>query len=296
LSLSHQGKYADAERIQREVLGAQKRVLGAEHPSTLSSANNLAASLSNQGKYADAEPIQREVHEVRKRLLGAEHPKTLSTANNLAESLSNQGKCAEAEVIQREVHEVQKRVLGAEHPDTLTTENNLAASLARQGEYVEAEQMLHAALASLQRVLGPTHPDTLQTACSLEHLQARIRATPPTNASAARRHSRARAATRRQARAQRQACARGVVRRAHRPVCRFAGRWEGAVAQGRVRGSGRVRLGGMRVGGGEQRVRSMPGGAVLLARVPAHGLEGAQAGVRGTAMSVGASEAAMNIP
>ena len=33
---------------------------------------------------------------------------------------------------------------------------------------------------------------------------------------------------------------------------------------------------------------SMPGGAVLLARVPAHGLEGAQAGVHGgTAMSVG---------
>jgi hypothetical protein len=54
-----------------------------------------------------------------------------------------------------------------------------------------------------------------------------------------------------------------------------------------VRGACWVRGGGMRVGGGEQRVRSMRGGAVLLARVPAHGLEGAQAGVRGdTAMSV----------
>jgi hypothetical protein len=43
----------------------------------------------------------------------------------------------------------------------------------------------------------------------------------------------------------------------------------------------------MRVGGGKQRVLSMPGGAVLLARVPAHRLEGAQAGVHGgTAMSV----------
>jgi hypothetical protein len=31
----------------------------------------------------------------------------------------------------------------------------------------------------------------------------------------------------------------------------------------------------VRVGGGEQRVLSMPGGAVLLARVPAHRLEGA---------------------
>jgi hypothetical protein len=43
-------------------------------------------------------------------------------------------------------------------------------------------------------------------------------------------------------------------------------------------------------------VLSMPGGAVLLARVPAHGLEGAQAGVHdGTAMSVGESKAAMSL-
>ena len=99
-----------------------------------------------------------------------------------------------------------------------------------------------------------------------------------------------RVAARRQARAQRQARARAVVRRAHRPVCRCAGRWEGAVAQGRVRGACRVRGGGMRVGGGEQRVLSTRGGAVLLARVPAHGLEGAQAGLHGgTAVNVGES-------
>jgi hypothetical protein len=40
-----------------------------------------------------------------------------------------------------------------------------------------------------------------------------------------------------------------------------------------------MRGGGMRVGGGEWRLRTVRGGAVLLARVPAHGLEGAQAGV-----------------
>ncbi len=62
----------------------------------------------------------------------------------------------------------------------------------------------------------------------------------------------------------------------------FAGRREGDVAQGRVRGEGRVRGGGMRVGGGEQHVRAVQGGAVLLAREPAHGLEGAQAGVHGS--------------
>jgi hypothetical protein len=75
------GKYSEAERIQREVLGALKRVLGtlkrvlgAEHPDTLRSASDLAMSLLNRGKYAEAERIQREVHGVEKRVLGAEHP------------------------------------------------------------------------------------------------------------------------------------------------------------------------------------------------------------------------------
>ena len=49
----------------------RKRVLGAEHPDTLTGANNLATSLSRQGKYADAERIQREVHEVEKRACSA---------------------------------------------------------------------------------------------------------------------------------------------------------------------------------------------------------------------------------
>ena len=45
-SLSDQGKHDEAETMLREVLAVQKRVLGAEHPSTLTTANNLAASLS----------------------------------------------------------------------------------------------------------------------------------------------------------------------------------------------------------------------------------------------------------
>ncbi len=53
MSLAYQGKHADAELIQREVLGVQERVLGAEHPDTLTSASNLAETLSSQGKHAD---------------------------------------------------------------------------------------------------------------------------------------------------------------------------------------------------------------------------------------------------
>jgi hypothetical protein len=101
----------------------QRRVLGDEHPHTLTSANNLALSLSRQGKHAEAERIQREVlgASVQRRVLGEEHPETLTSAVNLASSLSGQGKHAEAERIKREVLGVERRVLGDEHPSTLTT-------------------------------------------------------------------------------------------------------------------------------------------------------------------------------
>ena len=51
VSLSDQGKFDEAEKMQREVLAVRKRVLGAEHPDTLSTAVNLAASLKRQGKH-----------------------------------------------------------------------------------------------------------------------------------------------------------------------------------------------------------------------------------------------------
>jgi len=78
-SLARQGKYDEAEKIEREVLAVMKRVLGAEHSDTLTTAGNLADSLSRQEKYDEAEKMEREVLAVIQRLLGAEHPHTLTT-------------------------------------------------------------------------------------------------------------------------------------------------------------------------------------------------------------------------
>ena len=69
-SLVDQGKDAEAEPMFRKLHEVEMRVLGAEHPDTLTSASSLAACLSMQGKYADAERIQREVLGVEKRVLG----------------------------------------------------------------------------------------------------------------------------------------------------------------------------------------------------------------------------------
>ena len=47
-SLARQGKYDEAEKMEREVLALKQRVLGADHPDTLSTAGNLAYYLSRQ--------------------------------------------------------------------------------------------------------------------------------------------------------------------------------------------------------------------------------------------------------
>ena len=44
-SLSKQGRHAEAEKMQREVLAVQHRELAAEHTNTLATASNLALSL-----------------------------------------------------------------------------------------------------------------------------------------------------------------------------------------------------------------------------------------------------------
>jgi hypothetical protein len=69
-----------------------KRVLGAEHPDTLTSIANLASTYQNQGRWKKAKDLEVQVIETRKRVLGTEHPSTLTSMANLASTYRNQGR------------------------------------------------------------------------------------------------------------------------------------------------------------------------------------------------------------
>ena len=51
-------------------------MLGADHPDTATSLNNLALMRGIQGRYAEAAPLFKEAVEIMERVLGAEHPNT----------------------------------------------------------------------------------------------------------------------------------------------------------------------------------------------------------------------------
>ena len=119
------GLYEPAERYHRQTLETRRRVLGEDHPDTLSSMNSLANVYDNQGRYEEAEALHRQTLETRRRVLGEDHPNTLSSMNSLAYVYSRQGHYEEAEALHRQTLETRRRVLGEDHPNTLSTMNNL---------------------------------------------------------------------------------------------------------------------------------------------------------------------------
>ncbi len=157
------------EWVQRS-LAESRRVLGPEHPRTLSSLNNLASLLQATGEYAGAEPYFRRSLEVRERLLGPNHLQTLTAASNLGGLLKEMGDYSGADSHFRRVLEVRERSLGPEHPQTLTSINNLAGLLESKGDYVGADTLYRRALEARTRVLGPEHPDTLSSINNLASL------------------------------------------------------------------------------------------------------------------------------
>jgi hypothetical protein len=155
------GAYSLARSGYERQLQASKRVLGEEHPATLTSMGNLAPTLRNQGDLPGARRLEERVLEIRKRVLGEEHPDTLTSISNLAGTLWNQGDLPGARRLQEAVLETMKRVLGKEHPTTLMLMSNFAHTLQSQGDLPAARRLGEAVLETRTRVLGEHHPDTL---------------------------------------------------------------------------------------------------------------------------------------
>ena len=80
----------------REVCAAEQRILGPEHPDTLTSRSALATCLEAAGKRAEAAALDRVVLAARERVLGAAHPDTLKSRGALAACLNDDGKHEEA--------------------------------------------------------------------------------------------------------------------------------------------------------------------------------------------------------
>ncbi|KAB5569897.1 hypothetical protein GE09DRAFT_1217349 [Coniochaeta sp. 2T2.1] len=76
VTLGDMGKLEQAAALEKEVLEKMQRILGHEHPDTISAMNNFAITLGDMGKLDEAAAMFQEVLEKRQRILGDEHPAT----------------------------------------------------------------------------------------------------------------------------------------------------------------------------------------------------------------------------
>jgi hypothetical protein len=85
----------------RALLDASRRVLGEDHPDTLTSRSTLAVMLIGLGQLEEAETESRAVLERLHRVLGEEHPVTRASRRSLASAFREVGQVSDAEAIER---------------------------------------------------------------------------------------------------------------------------------------------------------------------------------------------------
>jgi len=80
--LGERGRYREAEPLYERALAIREQELGASHPETASSLNNLAALYTKQGKYGQAEPLYERALAICEQVFGSQHPTTQTIQAN----------------------------------------------------------------------------------------------------------------------------------------------------------------------------------------------------------------------
>jgi tetratricopeptide (TPR) repeat protein len=169
LFLNDQGALARAILCHQRSLSTYLRVLGGDHPSTLTSRNNLAYAYQAAGDLGQAIPLYEQTLTNRQRVLGGDHPDTLTSRNNLAYAYRAAGDLELAIALYEQTLTNRQRVLGGDHPSTLTSRNNLAYAYRAAGDLELAIALYEQTLTNRQRVLGGDHPSTLTSRNNLAY-------------------------------------------------------------------------------------------------------------------------------
>ena len=160
LYLLDQSQPARAAGYLQRAAAADARVLGPDHPSTLTSRNNLAAAYRVAGDLGRALSLFEQALADHERVLGPDHPSTLGSRNNLALAWQDAGDLGRAIPLFEQALADRQRVLGQDHPDTLVSRSNLAGAYEAAGDPGRAILLFEQALADSVRVLGQDHPQT----------------------------------------------------------------------------------------------------------------------------------------
>ena len=166
-----QGKYAEAEPLEKRVLAADRKASGAGSEDVATDLNNLGTVYFHQAKYAQAEPLYTNALSIHLKLFGNEHPSVASDLTLMGALLADEKKYPLSEATYRRALAIDEKALGPEHKEVATVLSNLASLYYAQLRYQDAEPAYRRALAIRQRALGPEHPLVAATLSALALLK-----------------------------------------------------------------------------------------------------------------------------
>jgi tetratricopeptide (TPR) repeat protein len=153
------GEYAEAQKHLERSLALRQQKLGASHPDTLASMDQLAGVYHDRGRDDEAKRLYQKALEFRSARLEPDHPEVLHSLARLALVARQQGRSDEAQRLYKQVIESSRLKLGSDHPDTLRFQHGLAGMYANLGQFVEAESLYKQVIQEQLRKLGADHPE-----------------------------------------------------------------------------------------------------------------------------------------
>ena len=142
---------AAAEKLLRESLAIDRRVLGPTHAETANTFNNLAAAVELQGRLGEAQSLLEEGLQAARATLAEDHPRVLVFTANLARIRIARGDATGAEASLRQVLSARQRLYPADEWRIAQAQSLLGAALMARRRYDEAEPLMLEA----ERVLKP---------------------------------------------------------------------------------------------------------------------------------------------
>ncbi|MFE6924581.1 tetratricopeptide repeat protein, partial [Nocardia sp. NPDC057663] len=137
------------------------RVLGPDHPDTLTTRHSIAYWRGHTGDITGALTDFQQLLTDRTRVLELDHPDILRTRSNIAYWRGETGDTIGALADFQQLLTDESRVLGPDHPDALRTRSNIASWRGYAGDTAAALTDFQQLLTDQSRVLGPDHPATL---------------------------------------------------------------------------------------------------------------------------------------
>ncbi len=171
LLLRSKSEYTESERLLRESLAMQRRLLGDKHPSIAIGLNNIALVLHLKGDLDGANSTYRQALAMQRELLGNVHPEVASTLYNLAAVMEDSGDLRGAVEAVRESLHIYRTLFPGDNPDVARTMNRLGYLLTESGDYSTADPCVQDALKMRRRLFGETHPEVASSLVSVAILQ-----------------------------------------------------------------------------------------------------------------------------